>query len=109
MQLFHFSNTNGQCNTNPNSCTGECSWSVSTTECINGVQTITRTPATLGGSPICTPPPGTNTLICNPTVLNVPCGNLGFELPFFAFVHFVASALIIALIYVVLLVGIKKE
>ena len=113
VQLFQYPTTpNGQCNTNPTGCTpAQCSWSISSTECINGQQTITRTPTapTPGGLPLCTPASGNNINCATPTVVTVPCGNLGFELPFFDYIQFIASALIIALIYAALLAGRNKR
>ena len=95
--------SNGACN--PNGCVNsDCAWSTTQTNCENGQKTIsyTGTPIT-SGVLLCT---GQTNSCMRPSV-TVPCGSLNFELGFFNYIQFIASAIVIALIYVML--GIRRN
>jgi hypothetical protein len=86
----------GGCFENPGIPSPSCNYEIDAGACVNGRQSITYTLTTSSPSSCMDRQP-----------ITVPCGSLNFELGFFDSIQFVASALIIILIYFAL--GISKK
>ncbi|MEK6924635.1 MAG: PKD domain-containing protein [Nanoarchaeota archaeon] len=91
---YQSSSTTGACSSGPGAIiTSSCSYTTSTSECVNGRKTISY--STTGG------------VACQRNPVIVPCGSLSFELGFFTLREFLLSILLIGAIYFVF--NIRKE
>jgi hypothetical protein len=108
VEIVSHPQSNGQCPQGPIGPTGcvnnRCLWNVEISPCEGGQQTISYTSSAPTGSPsIC----GGSSSSCSKPPQVVACGNLGFELPYFGPIQFIATLLIILVIY--LAINSKKK
>ncbi len=104
-QINYPTGPNGQCDVTQGCVLSDCAWTTTQTECINGRKTVQYSGNLVGtsGIPICDK--GSNS--CSREPVTVPCGSLNFELGFFGIKQFIATAIIVALFYIIC--GMKRN